>query len=103
MWPWKKDTKKKAFSTGKRRRRNKFYESRSWRNLRAFILRNEPLCRLCSQKGIAKEAKVVDHIDPIEHGGAKLSPENVQPLCITCHNSKSGREAWIPKTNFRKF
>ena len=33
-----------------------------------------------------------DHIVPLEHGGARLSATNVQPLCKACHNGKTASE-----------
>ena len=36
---------------------------------------------------------MVDHIVPINKGGAKLDIGNLQSLCNLCHNRKSGREA----------
>lgn len=64
-----------------------FYNSRTWRTLRKYVLSGEPLCRECGTP-----AKVVDHIRPISQGGAKLDIENLQPLCTSCHNKKSSRE-----------
>ena len=64
-----------------------FYRSKEWRTLRLWIIQNEPLCRSCS-----RPAEMVDHITPIQEGGARLDPENLQPLCHSCHNSKRARE-----------
>jgi len=64
-----------------------FYNSRTWRTLRKYVLSGEPLCRSC---GVP--AQVVDHIRPISQGGAKLDIENLQPLCSRCHNKKSSKE-----------
>ena len=38
-------------------------------------------------------ARVVDHIKPINEGGARYDFTNLQGLCDSCHNKKSGREA----------
>ncbi|MBO5821073.1 MAG: HNH endonuclease [Alistipes sp.] len=38
-------------------------------------------------------ATIVDHITPINSGGARFDFTNLQGLCDTCHNKKSGREA----------
>ncbi|AUC13811.1 hypothetical protein BTO06_01000 [Tenacibaculum sp. SZ-18] len=92
--PKRKPWQEKRVPHGRRLNDNsKFYNSRAWRNFRKQVLIEEPLCRLCSSKGLVKEAKVVDHIVRIVDGGEKLSRSNVQPLCSKCHNSKSGKEA----------
>lgn len=64
-----------------------FYNSRAWRRLRAWTLAGEPMCRSCN-----KVATVVDHILPIRLGGERMDPENLQPLCASCHNKKSRSE-----------
>jgi len=70
----------------------KFYQSPRWRRLRALILQSEPLCRECKRKGLITEAKVLDHILSIRNGGAKLEENNLQPMCHSCHNTKSAKE-----------
>ena len=70
----------------------KFYKSKVWRGLRASILQNEPLCRECKKKGLIVEAKVLDHITPIRMGGDRLDENNLQPMCHSCHNTKSAKE-----------
>ena len=66
-----------------------FYNSRLWRKLRHIILQRNPLCKHCIKKNMYVSSTVVDHILPINKGGAKLSLENLQGLCSTCHNRKS--------------
>lgn len=65
----------------------KFYQSKEWRAVRNQVIKSEPFCRIC---GAA--ATLVDHIIPIEAGGAKLKVENLQPLCQTCHNKKTAKD-----------
>ena len=69
------------------------YHHTSWRKLRKDVLDFEPLCRKCKEKGLLVVATVVDHIDPISNGGDAWDKENLQPLCKTCHNSKSATES----------
>lgn len=69
-----------------------FYNSRTWRKLRKFVLDKNPLCVECERKGLVTVASVGDHIIPINQGGAPLDETNIQPLCKKCHDSKSGRE-----------
>lgn len=68
------------------------YSSHQWRKLSEAIRQKEPLCRQCKKEGIRTAAKVVDHITPINQGGAAYDESNLQPLCSTCHQRKSGSE-----------
>lgn len=80
----------RVHSRGKERQthRNKsFYNSKAWRMLRRAVLFDEPLCRRCGEV-----ATDVDHIVPIEDGGAKLDRSNCQPLCGPHHGQKTRRE-----------
>lgn len=60
-----------------------------WRALRAEVLREQPLCRLCERNGRTQVATVVDHIN-----GDAMNNEcsNLQPLCVPCHAAKIARE-----------
>lgn len=69
-----------------------FYQSMAWRNLRKAFITQHPICEECKKKGIITPATVVDHIVPINEGGAALSPDNLQSLCDRCHNKKSASE-----------
>lgn len=70
-----------------------FYQSSRWRRLRQIKLNADPICEECRSRGLVTEATVVDHIVPINEGGAALDLRNLQSLCDACHNRKSGREA----------
>ncbi|MGX8703542.1 MAG: HNH endonuclease [bacterium] len=67
----------------------KFYASTAWRRVRARYISLHPICEICGRAA----AEVVDHIVPINQGGAPLDESNFQALCSTCHNRKSGRES----------
>jgi len=69
-----------------------FYNSRQWRKLRLVILQRDPVCKECERLGRVESSTVCDHIQPINKGGAKLNPSNLQGLCERCHNSKSARD-----------
>ena len=65
------------------------YGSTAWRNLRASVLSEEPLCRMCDQQGRVTAATVVDHVR--EHKGDRklfFDRENLQPLCASCHSGR---------------
>lgn len=78
---------------GRRHKNTAFYQSAAWRRLRMIKLQANPVCEECLRRGLVTEATVVDHIVPINEGGAPLDMRNLQSLCAHCHNIKSGREA----------
>ncbi|MBF0418341.1 MAG: HNH endonuclease [Magnetococcales bacterium] len=63
-----------------------FYCSKVWIKRRASFLRSNPLCSMCV---LPTPATVVDHIVPIKNGGDRWADENLQPLCVSCHNRKT--------------
>jgi 5-methylcytosine-specific restriction protein A len=83
--------KDRAFS-GMDKSNAPFYNSRQWRKLRLMILQRDPICKECEKKNIFVSSVVVDHILPINKGGAKYNADNLQGLCTTCHNRKSARD-----------
>jgi 5-methylcytosine-specific restriction endonuclease McrA len=70
----------------------KIYSSRQWRKLRHLVLSKQPLCVMCRKKGRYTTANTVDHILPINKGGAVWNPDNLQSLCSSCHNRKSATD-----------
>jgi 5-methylcytosine-specific restriction protein A len=72
---------------------SKLYQSRRWRQFRLRYLKNNPLCVECEKEGRVVRANVLDHIKQVIKGGEFYDVNNVQGLCTTCHNKKSGREA----------
>lgn len=60
--------------------------------LRAELLAREPLCRHCRAKGKAVVATIADHVVSLAKGGAVHDIDNLQPLCLDCHNDKTLRE-----------
>lgn len=71
------------------------YTAPVWRKFRKAKLTENPLCRYCLEMEPPRytAATVLDHITPIREGGAEWDSDNLQSLCATCHNKKSGREA----------
>jgi 5-methylcytosine-specific restriction protein A len=58
---------------------------RKWRKVRKAFLSRNPLCKICLEGGITKEARVVHHIIPIDQGGDRLRFNNLMALCRDCH------------------
>ena len=69
----------------------KLYNSKQWRRLRRMFLAEHPLCvnfDICHNA-----ATVVDHIT--DHRGIWelfIDMNNLQPMCASCHNTKTAKE-----------
>ena len=50
------------------------------------------MCEECLKVGRLTPAQMVDHIVPINKGGASLDIENLQSLCNACHARKSAKD-----------
>ncbi|MFS1582911.1 MAG: HNH endonuclease [Candidatus Arsenophonus phytopathogenicus] len=67
-------------------------DGRQWEILRARILkRDKYFCQPCLRKGIATEAKAVDHIQAKAFGGTD-DEANLQAICQACHRTKTASE-----------
>jgi 5-methylcytosine-specific restriction endonuclease McrA len=63
-----------------------------WGKLSLDFRRKNPFCKFCEQEGFeASPADDVDHIIPIEDGGARLDPANLQALCKRHHYGRKER------------
>lgn len=78
--------------SGRTKNNSALYQTQRWRRYRKAYLLEHPLCIECAKKDEVKGADVLDHIKPIRLGGLQYDKANIQPLCNSCHNSKSGRE-----------
>ena len=67
---------------------DKFYHSSQWKKLRTLQLTKQPLCVICFVPG-----EVVDHIEEISDGGCVTCMDNLQTLCLPCHNIKTKKVA----------
>ncbi|MFR9500662.1 MAG: HNH endonuclease signature motif containing protein [Rikenellaceae bacterium] len=92
--PWMPERKPQE---GRYNSNSKFYHSPAWRKLRAMQMERQPLCEECLRNGIVRDANVADHITPINQGGEALDINNLQSLCHSCHNRKSGQEKHTTK------
>ena len=65
-----------------------------YRRMRRRILNGEPLCRPCREKGFTVAAAELDHIAPAMRDPSLFWVEsNLQPICRSCHETKSAKES----------
>ena len=65
----------------------RFYDSKRWRDLRAQVLREEPLCQLCPGE-FRQLATTGHHVeDLIQHPKLGLVRENILAVCSACHST----------------
>ena len=64
----------------------------AWTTLRNRYIKAHPFCVVCDRNGVLTLAAEVDHITPLARGGERLNPANLQALCRSCHQAKTGRE-----------
>lgn len=55
-------------------------------------LEQQPMCEECERRGRLTPAQMVDHLVPINKGGAPLDMDNLQSLCNACHARKSAQD-----------
>jgi 5-methylcytosine-specific restriction endonuclease McrA len=63
--------------------------SPQWRAIRKMVLDREPLCRYCAKQGRLVVATEVDHVN---NDTFDNSLDALQPLCKSCHSSKTAQE-----------
>jgi len=74
-------------------KRQAFYQSNDWRNLRAFKLQVSPLCQRCYKKGKLVAATEVHHIIDIADDPSKIVDfTNLESLCKSCHSSHTFKQ-----------
>ena len=65
---------------------------RRYRQLRARVRRDHPLCVHCAAHGLTVAGTDVDHIIPLAHGGRLMDRANLQHLCAACHDAKTRQQ-----------
>jgi 5-methylcytosine-specific restriction protein A len=59
---------------------------------RSKHLAREPYCAACAERGIERQATMVEHIIAVRQGPEiRLDSDNLQSLCWPCHNRKTNR------------
>jgi 5-methylcytosine-specific restriction protein A len=60
-----------------------------WQRFRNSYLRQHPLCVFAEHPAAKAQclvaADTLDHVTPLEQGGARLDEDNVRSVCRTCH------------------
>lgn len=64
----------------------------AWRRFRKWFIARNPLCGHCEKEGLTRLARELDHIKPLDEGGALLDAENVQGLCHRHHRIKTEQD-----------
>ena len=78
----------------------KFYQSKPWRSLRIEALeRDHYECQECKRQGRVGPAQNVHHIKEVKtHPHLALDLNNVEAVCVNCHNKEHKRlEKYIRK------
>lgn len=94
----------------------KFYQCKAWRELRKVVIRNaNHECEHCKEKGKlttantinrnGKKTKMeVNHKKPLRtHPHLALVLENLEYLCIDCHNIADGKDRYLQQNKRRFF
>lgn len=67
---------------------NRWYDSPRWQRLRAFQLREHPLCAICASRGHVVPATIVDHVEKHAGDWTKFVTGKLQSLCKPCHDGE---------------
>jgi 5-methylcytosine-specific restriction protein A len=85
----------KPRNTHHHRGRDKYYQTREWKALRAQVLnRDKGICQACKREGLTHEAgkyATADHIIPRNQGGPDRL-DNLELICKRQHDIKSAKE-----------
>ena len=84
-------TPRKQYAHHVDERGRNIYKTAMWKKYRRAKLMLNPLCEHCEAFGDATMATVVDHIEEIVDGGAVYDIDNLQSLCASHHNTKTGK------------
>ena len=76
------------------KRAEAFYKSKEWNRIRLqALVRDHFLCQECLKHRRITKAVIVDHRIPISvDWSLRLSLDNLQSLCQSCHNKKTAED-----------
>jgi len=84
-------SKAKPKSFDVRVKNNPTYGSARWKLIRKVKFNRNPVCECCKKR----KGYYVDHIIPINQGGAVFDFANLQTLCVKCNAAKTGKDAQL--------
>jgi 5-methylcytosine-specific restriction protein A len=79
-------------SRRRREKTNGVYKTKMWLRRRLQVLSRDPICadgRVCGGNRLSTE---VDHVIPLEQGGAPYAMDNLRGTCSDCHQAKTADE-----------
>jgi 5-methylcytosine-specific restriction protein A len=68
------------------------YKTKRWQLRRKQVFERDPFCadgRVCEGKAPSVE---VDHVVPLDQGGAPYAMDNLRGTCHACHEAKTAEE-----------
>ena len=68
--------------------RDKLYYTKQWKKISKLYRQSHPLCEECERNGRITPADLVDHIQAVSDGGSMWDWDDLQSLCMACHNRK---------------
>ena len=80
----------KDYNNSRSKENSKIYHSTKWRKLRIQQLSKYPLC--INFDTCHNVATIADHVVEVKDGGKHYSLDNLQSMCLSCHNAKTARE-----------
>jgi 5-methylcytosine-specific restriction protein A len=66
------------------------YVSSQWRKVRRLHLEEFPLCQRCMDQGRVTPATMVHHKQEVKAGGDPFATDNLESICLACHNVEHG-------------
>jgi len=73
-----------------------FYDSATWRKCReAYITEQHGMCEQCTEPGLIVHHKILLTPENIHDTNITLNFDNLELLCLTCHNKTHGRGGTI--------
>ena len=63
----------------------------TWLKVRRMKFSRNPICERCDKKGITEPTRIVHHVNRDPRDNRR---ENLESLCIPCHNEEHKEERW---------
>ena len=65
------------------------YKSQPWKDVRARVLREEPVC---AEEGCQERSTSVDHVVSLADGGEPYARSNLRGMCFAHHKRRSSQQ-----------